>query len=964
MTAPHPRWLFHDHAVIRSTGFPWNLLDVLEHPLTVARVRDVERAEDTLADAVTAVVDAGRRHPHALAPRDSRRLRTALSRRAPLPADLPAPDPPGLRAALARYGWAHEAARSAEATARHTLETETAARHAALVELAGDPAVREALWLSSPTMHDRGLAELAGLAHRPATGRARRLRRQFGGYVQRLAAKNETTSFFGPITYADFTEPPADHPPPTTGPPAARRTHLAHWAVLLLADAMAADPRVRPFLRPRRDARLARTADGTWRIAGRPLDLDAGLTAVLDAADGRTTCAELAAAARARAESPGADRAVPCPTERGHSETEAATARRAGPPGSGTAGEGATEAGSPTEGSAGPAGGRSVGGDVAGRAEVQAVSRETAARETAGEETTGAGEAGFPAERAPGRSGSVDTSPACVGVPGVGRETTARRQAVDAPGPTPMDGSDGITTSHPPADLTRAAPALVPPAVEEAVRRGLLRLDCHPPITAVDALGRLREDIAALPAACPARDEWRRRADGLHEAVAAFNRAGLERRRELLEGIEAELGRITTGPLRRGGGQWYADRTVLHEECLGPCSPLPLGGRLHGALAERLAPALSLLAAEAVARHRALTAAFLARHPELADGREVPLLRLLRADARAEPLAVPRTRTPAGAALEALVAAAPPDRPLVVDPRLLPELDLGDDPLIASPDVMIPTGDIGRVRAGDALFVLAECHDTLLLWGWALQFHPDADGVRARGAELLRRAAGGRVLAGVLGSRRAKIVPFDFPGPLVDVGSGPVPDDRRIPVGAVVVRLDGGRLVCAAPGTGGVFLLHHGELDSPVHNVLAPPKVNPVVFGEGVRLPRIVLGDVVVQRARWTLPTTEFFPPGTKDAPPDPYTALRAARHAARRHGLPRRTFLKVPGERKPVLLDLDAPALLDLGAHLARAADRVVLTELLPGPDELWLAGPTGRHCAELRTTAVLDRGEEGTSR
>jgi hypothetical protein len=29
-----------------------------------------------------------------------------------------------------------------------------------------------------------------------------------------------------------------------------------------------------------------------------------------------------------------------------------------------------------------------------------------------------------------------------------------------------------------------------------------------------------------------------------------------------------------------------------------------------------------------------------------------------------------------------------------------------------------------------------------------------------------------------------------------------------------------------------------------------------------------------------------------------------------------------------------------------------VVLTEMLPAPDQLWLAGPAGRFCAELRFT------------
>lgn len=83
-------------------------------------------------------------------------------------------------------------------------------------------------------------------------------------------------------------------------------------------------------------------------------------------------------------------------------------------------------------------------------------------------------------------------------------------------------------------------------------------------------------------------------------------------------------------PARRGSGELYADRLVLHEECLGALTPLHLGPRTRSALHEQLVPVLTLFAGEGVAHHRALTRAFLERHPRLAAGEAVALVDLLR----------------------------------------------------------------------------------------------------------------------------------------------------------------------------------------------------------------------------------------------------------------------------------------------------------------------------------------------
>jgi hypothetical protein len=76
---------------------------------------------------------------------------------------------------------------------------------------------------------------------------------------------------------------------------------------------------------------------------------------------------------------------------------------------------------------------------------------------------------------------------------------------------------------------------------------------------------------------------------------------------------------------------------------------------------------------------------------------------------------------------------------------------------------------------------------------------------------------------------------------------------------------------------------------------------------------------------------------------------------------MPRRVFVKSPLERKPMYLDTESPVLARIFCRHARhaaaeaPAERMQFTEMLPGPEECWLADPEGnRYVPELRIVAV----------
>jgi hypothetical protein len=117
--------------------------------------------------------------------------------------------------------------------------------------------------------------------------------------------------------------------------------------------------------------------------------------------------------------------------------------------------------------------------------------------------------------------------------------------------------------------------------------------------------------------------------------------------------------------------------------------------------------------------------------------------------------------------------------------------------------------------------------------------------------------------------------------------------------------------------------------------------------------PRIVIDRLVVARESWRRPCQEltFASEGT------PERRFLEARRWARRLGLPRLLFARVGAEPKPVFVDLESPAYVEMLAKSVRGAidGELSLSEMLPEPGQCWLTDPDGRrYTSEFRVVAV----------
>ena len=224
------RWTLGDVFVLRHAGFPFDWLEELGFSEGLrAEAGVLLEDERALVEAVHAAAGEAA----------ARTVREALERgREPV---LKPKYGPACQQAWERYRTRREALSGHYTQERQTLR-------ARLRERAAEPAIQEAVFFSNPAMSENVWTRYLEGEARPDTSEARRVERQVYTYLQRFCAKNETTSFFGPIAYGECdgeAEPDVRVVPSGS---TRRRTFFTFWAITELARAVGRERGVRPFL--------------------------------------------------------------------------------------------------------------------------------------------------------------------------------------------------------------------------------------------------------------------------------------------------------------------------------------------------------------------------------------------------------------------------------------------------------------------------------------------------------------------------------------------------------------------------------------------------------------------------------------------------------------------------------------------------------------------------------------------
>ena len=265
-----------------------------------------------------------------------------------------------------------------------------------------------------------------------------------------------------------------------------------------------------------------------------------------------------------------------------------------------------------------------------------------------------------------------------------------------------------------------------------------------------------------------------------------------------------------------------------------------------------------------------------------------------------------------------------------------------------SPDVLIAADGIDAVNRGEFLAVLGELHVGMnsLLMPAVPNAHGDPDAPFASRDLDLELPC----VAPVWSRRRSRLDYYsrsrgDFDVELTAARSWRPRAQVLALAELVIEELDGSLVVRTRDGRVAFDVIAFLE-----HHLLATSFSEFGLLG-GRHTPRVVVDDVVLVRERWVAAAADLAFAHARDAT----QRFLQARQWARAAGLPRRLFMKVPEETKPIFLDLASPTFVELAAKMVRKASTVSISEMLPDLDGLWLTdAERRRYTSELRIVAI----------
>lgn len=462
-------------------------------------------------------------------------------------------------------------------------------------------------------------------------------------------------------------------------------------------------------------------------------------------------------------------------------------------------------------------------------------------------------------------------------------------------------------------------------------RAGAVRTWPEPPSTDPRPLDVLIADADAVATDTP----WPGRLRAFRKCVAAYGDApGMAARRDALEQLEKEFTDMSGMDARRAGGEMYADRMVASIEVRGEGSPVHIGADVAAGWERALTPILDLCAhyGALIQQASADLCVALLRQDGVAC---MPYDELVRrtGTAVANGALIPYLE-PADAFVAQLTALV--ERQLcegveaVLSTDELAQLPRAAKPAkFSSPDMMIEVDAAGVER-----LILGELHPYVFAWGSQALFADDPTGLQEAFRGDLSPWGGADRIATVVRRRRHKgLVAEWFPGRFVEITAEATRDRARtLPITALHAHLSEDQLELRGPN--GPLVLYAGDNDHPHLLAFAAGTAQLPLVRLGNFAPRIVVGDVIVQRSRWWLSRRDLALHGRRDVD----DTLRCLQRLRVSKGIPRWVFGHVPGEPKPVAFDLDNLLSVEtlVGLVWNSTAGTVALAEMRPRPSGL----------------------------
>lgn len=506
--------------------------------------------------------------------------------------------------------------------------------------------------------------------------------------------------------------------------------------------------------------------------------------------------------------------------------------------------------------------------------------------------------------------------------------------------------TDAPLTRHLQAVVTGTA-RMASDKVRALHERGLLLVDeLTPPSNEPDALAALARIAERAGDA-----ECRAVVNQLADQATKFATGDATTKTRVLSEVNATLTAAGVDVSRRGHGALYADRVALYQENHDRRLELRFADAVTTSLTERLAPVLELAASAGVQAWLGARETFgTSWRAAFGDDRPRGLPEVMRT--LEMQITAPVGETPVAAEFQDVVAETwdGTDSEVRLPPEsiwaLIPEFD-SVAPLLLAPDVHLDTDDVRRARDLACQVVIGEIHWGLQGLGNLCCLLPD----RNRLGHAVREWLAGvrpELVHVATKDRFGKLCYLELLPRTLELGGRAT--DGRQPLSATQLEVAADGTVTER-ATGDRIALLLGDPAGRLQCPLGVPSAALPAVDLGRFTPRISVGDVVVQRATWTVDTRELGADRPAGVRRYQTTVARLAEL-----GVPRRFFAAIAGERKPIYVDLASPHLIDLLTAQARGT-AVRLTEMLPGVTGLWQPAGDDRRVCELRLATVRTR-------
>lgn len=456
----------------------------------------------------------------------------------------------------------------------------------------------------------------------------------------------------------------------------------------------------------------------------------------------------------------------------------------------------------------------------------------------------------------------------------------------------------------------------------------------------------------------------------------SFASAGMPERPGIYRRMAERFQALTGQDAMRNEGTVYGDRMILYEDCSYPVCDLHMSKKAERKLAEDWANLLEIVSYPGELRQqveRQVLARWMRNHfgrneivgfDQVAENLPPDTLRSLTTEAESKW----RQRSfRYFQAVHSLLSGRENASDAAItqhDLELVWSAVRGDPvepwPCLISPDFMFHASSIEQINAGKFQTVLGDLHPALGVDGFYARLHPDPSTFQADLLLAVREHAPDyQTVNFVCAPTNKTSLTTEIPIPEIAWEQTVPALQPQMPPSSLYFVLQGESVQ-----------LFSYEYEKPIYICSRIPRklqlfalqafsVPPcglehfqtALLHRRQHVPRMRHGDAIFLRETWKIPAARLLQCAHSGSSAQCFGRIQLL---AAELGLPRHIFVKISGERKPYFVDLENWLLVDMILRQVKKVSdsEVVVSEMLPPPDSLWLADSRGRHTSELRTT------------